>query len=51
MKISLAIVALLVLGAVSLAQEQPSWTTKSYHVLYDGNKLYSDCQSAGKKSG
>ena len=47
MKISLAIVALLLLGAVSLAQES-SWNTKAYHMLLDGNRLYTDCQSAEK---
>jgi hypothetical protein len=48
MKIGLAIVALLLLGAVSLAQEKPPWAAKSYHVLVDGNRLYTDCQSAEK---
>jgi len=47
-KISLASVALLLLGAVSLAQETPPWATKAYHVLVDGNELYADCQDAEK---
>jgi hypothetical protein len=32
----------------ALAQDVPSWVTKSYHRLKDGNQLYSECQSAEK---
>jgi hypothetical protein len=46
MRISLAVVALLLLGVVSLAQESPSWATKRHHSSVDGNQLYSECQSA-----
>lgn len=45
MKIGLAALVLL-LGSISLGQE--SWTAKSYHILKDGNKLYSECQSYAK---
>jgi hypothetical protein len=47
MRIALAMVALVVVWAAS-AQHGSSWTTKNYHVLEDGNWLYSDCQIADK---
>jgi hypothetical protein len=47
MRICFAIVTLLVSALITAAQE-PSWTAKGYHVLMDGNALYSHCQSAQK---
>jgi hypothetical protein len=47
MRIIFAIVALILLGFVALAQV-PSWVNKNYHVLTDGNTLYSYCQSTKK---
>jgi len=34
--------------SVVLAQETPTWVTKRYHVLEDGNDLYAQCQNAEK---
>src|SRR5215469_11085927 len=47
MRICFAMIALLVSAMLTLAQA-PSWTAKNYHVLMDGNDLYSRCQLADK---
>ena len=45
MRATVAIAFLLSISpAISIAQT-PSWLTKNYHVLVDGNQLYSYCQS------
>jgi len=48
MRVALAIAVLLGMGWVSSAQQRPSWATKNYHVMEDGNELYSKCQIADK---
>jgi hypothetical protein len=47
-RIALVTVAVISMVWVSSAGQGSSWTTKNYHVLVDGNDLYSKCQMADK---
>jgi hypothetical protein len=40
--------ALVLVVWASSAQQPPAWATKNYHVLVDGNELYSRCQTSEK---